>query len=287
MVNGTECFDRAALMLPGALRSEALFQPEELRRQTEEIRLRCGLGAWLCLPGRTVRLPSPVGPAEMEETVEKATKSSLYTAEESLRHGYFTAEGGYRLGFGGCLILREGEPAGFRSISSVSIRIPHAVHCVSDELLARLEGCSVLVYSPPGGGKTTFLRDLVRRISDGGVRVSLVDERGELAALSGGVPQFDVGCHTDVLEGCPKLAASEMLLRTMSPQVLAVDELTGREMPLLSSGLASGVRLLATAHASDLEGLLRRGISKGRFDLAVRIESSGAGRSYRVEELRC
>jgi stage III sporulation protein AA len=154
-------------------------------------------------------------------------------------------------------------------------------------MLARLKGKSVLIYSPPGGGKTTFLRDLVRRISDEGTRVSLVDERGELAALSEGVPQFDVGRHTDVLEGCPKEAAAEMLLRTMAPQVLAVDELSSGEMPLLTSSLAAGVRLLATVHAGSKEELLRREISFGRFDLAVGIFREGGQRCYRVEELGC
>lgn len=283
----TDCYDRAAALLPGPLRAEALFQPEEYRAQAEEIRLRSGLGAWLCLPGRTVRFHAPVGPAEIEDTVLRATKSSLYTAEESLRSGYFTAEGGFRLGFCGSSMLRDGRHDGFRSISSVSIRIPHAVHCVTDELFAALAGQSVLIYSPPGGGKTTFLRDLVRRVSENGTRVSLVDERGELAALSGSVPQFDVGCHTDVLEGCPKLAAAEMLLRAMSPQVLAVDELTSAELPLLTSGLAAGVLLLATAHAKDRHELMRRGIAGGRFDLAVGISWNGKERCYHVEELGC
>ena len=286
-MRGTESYDRAALLLPGALRAEALFQPEEHRRLAEELRLRCGLGAWLRLPDRMVRFRAPVGREEIEETLERATKSSFYAAEESLRSGYFTAEGGFRLGLGGSLLLREGEPVGFRAVSSISIRIPHAVSCVTDELLSRLEGKSVLIYSPPGGGKTTFLRDLVRRISDGGQRVSLVDERGELAALWEGVPQFDVGRNTDVIEGCPKLCAAEMLLRTMSPQVLAVDELSSGEMPLLSSGLAAGVQLLATVHASDLGELCGRGVGGGRFSLAVGIGWSGGARRYRVEELPC
>ena len=283
----TESYDRAALLLPGALRAEALFQPEEVRMQAEELRLRSGLGAWLCLRGGVLRFQTPVGREEIQETLERATKSSLYTVEESLRAGYITAQGGYRLGLGGSLFLREGRPAGFRSISSLSIRIPRSVRCVTDEMLTRLKGKSVLIYSPPGGGKTTFLRDLVRRISDDGTRVSLVDERGELAALSEGVPQFDVGRHTDVLEGCPKEAAAEMLLRTMAPQVLAVDELSSGEMPLLTSSLAAGVRLLATVHAGNKEELLRREISFGRFDLAVGIFREGGQRCYRVEELGC
>ena len=141
----TDSFDRAALLLPGALRAEALFQPEEVRMQAEELRLRSGLGAWLCLRGGMLRLQSPVGREEIQETLERATKSSFYTVEESLRAGYITAQGGYRLGLGGSLFLREGRPAGFRSISSLSIRIPRSVRCVTDEMLERLKGKSVLI----------------------------------------------------------------------------------------------------------------------------------------------
>ena len=123
-MKGTESYDRAALLLPGALRAEALFQPDENRRLAEELRLRCGLGACLRLPGQTVHFHTPVGREEIEETLERATKSSFYAAEESLRSGYFTAEGGLRLGLGGSLLLRKGEPVGFRTVSSISIRIP-------------------------------------------------------------------------------------------------------------------------------------------------------------------
>ena len=286
-MNDNELFDRAAMLLPGALRAEALFQPPEYRRTAEEIRLRCGLGAWLRLGDRSIGFSAPVGRDEIEETLERATKCSIYTAEESLRCGYFTAEGGLRLGFGGSMFIREGQPAGFRSVSSISIRIPRQVSCVSDELFTALSGRSVIVYSAPGGGKTTFLRDLVRRISDGGMRVSLADERGELAALCDGIPQFDVGRNTDVIEGCPKRVAAEMLLRAMSPQVMAVDELSTADVPLLSSGMAAGVLLLATAHAAELDELRSRGILGGLFSAAVGIEVRGGVRRYRVEELKC
>lgn len=284
-MSDTSVFDRAAALLPASLRAEALFLPEQRKLCTEEIRLRCGQGAWLCAADGDVRLNGAVGVREIDETVERATKCSLYAAEESMRAGYFTADGGYRLGFGGSMIVRGGEPVGFRRISSVAVRIPRAVACVDDGLFERLRGKSVLIYSAPGVGKTTFLRELVRRTSEEGIRVSLVDERGELAALAEGRPQFDVGSHTDVMEGCPKAVAAEMLLRTMSPRVLAMDELSAADIPPLRAGIASGVRLLATVHAAGLSELRRRGIPTELFDAAVSVTLSCGRRVYEAEEL--
>ena len=283
----TERFDRAAALLPAALRASALFLPEERKIGAEELRLRCGAGAFLRLAEGEVRLAGNVSASELGEAVEKITKSSFYAAEESLKYGFFTAEGGYRVGFCGSVIRKDGVCTGFRSVSSLCIRIPREVRCVKDELFFSLRDRSVLIFSRPGCGKTTFLRDLVRRLSDGGQTVALADERGELAALSGGVPRFDVGGCTDVLEGCPKAQAAEILLRTMAPQVLAMDELGAEDLSILQRGAVSGVRVLATAHAASREELERKGIPLELFDVLVRIERHGARRAYRLEERSC
>ena len=226
-------------------------------------------------------------PADLEETLSLATRRSLYTAEESLRSGWITAPGGLRIGAAGSLLTKAGEIAGFRRISSLCIRIPRAVPCVGDELLARLRDRSVLIYYRPGAGKTTFLRDLVRRLSDEGTPVGLADERGELAALLDGVPQLDVGENTDVLEGGGKAASAEMLLRAMAPRILAVDELSGADVPPLAAGVSAGARLLATAHAADRDELRRRGLPLALFDCLLRIELREGKRSYTVEETGC
>ncbi len=283
----TERFDRAAALLPLPLRASALFLPEERKREAEELRLRCGTGVFLRLAAGELRLPGSVSPSELGETVERVTKSSFYAAEESLKTGYFTAEGGFRVGFCGSVLRRDGRCEGYQSVSSLCIRIPREVPCVTDELLSALRDRSVLICSLPGGGKTTFLRDLVRRLSDGGQTVSLADERGEVAALSGGIPQFDVGCRTDVLEGCGKAQAAEILLRSMSPQVLAMDELGGEDLPILQKGSVAGVRLLATVHAASRKEVERKGIPMELFDVLVRIERTGGRRVYRLEGSSC
>ena len=155
---------------------------------------------------------------------------------------------------------------------------------------------SALVLSPPGGGKTTLLRDLVRLISLGTedlppMRVSLVDERGELAASYRGRPQLDVGPRTDVLDGCLKAAAVPMLLRAMTPQVIALDELAlDEDARAVRSAAGCGAVLLATAHAASPEELARRSALAGLlagdiFRRTVTISGAGADRTYRVEAL--
>ena len=154
---------------------------------------------------------------------------------------------------------------------------------------------STLIFAPPGMGKTTLLRDVVRRVSDGEdcrpLRVSLADERGEVAALYQGVSQLDVGRRTDVLGGCPKAQGLMLLLRAMNPQVLAVDEITAPEdVSALRTAVGCGVTLLATAHGEgrgDLERrpLYRPLLEEGLIRRLVTIRKEGGRRRYTVEEL--
>ena len=154
---------------------------------------------------------------------------------------------------------------------------------------------STLLLSPPGGGKTTLLRDLVRQLSQGeGVppqRITLIDEREEIAVMYRGQPQMDVGPRTDVLSGCPKALAIHMALRAMNPQIIAVDEITVREdLRAISQAAGCGVALLATIHAANVEELqakpLYQELLAGRvFRQAVLIRTGPEGRLYAVENL--
>ena len=281
----TDIADRAAALLPERLRGEFLFLDPELRARTEELRLYCGRGLRAVLDEGSVPLRGSVGREDLEYVLERASRSSLHAVQESLRQGYLTAPGGCRIGVCGGAVIKDGEPRGFRQLSSLCIRIPRQIRCVPPELAERLLDGSLLILSPPGGGKTTFLRDLVRLASDAGRRVCLVDERGELAALAGGIPQFDVGMNTDVLEGCPKAEAVDMLLRSMSPEVIAMDELGSAEEKAVLRAADSGVAVWASVHCSSREELERKCLPLRVFRRAVLIRREGSKRVYREVDI--
>lgn len=248
--------------------------------------------------------------------------------------GYITLPGGHRVGVAGQAVIELGVVRAWRHISSINFRVARSVVGCADGVLPyvyeaigvvgdkqlclpsntkavfpELDKASksriyhTMIISPPGGGKTTLLRDMVRQISDGGpvrysalqtsddsashvehiaggikssapnwegLTVGLVDERSEVAGCFMGVPQNDVGIRTDVLDGCPKAEGMVMLLRAMSPDVIAVDELGGKgDAEAVETVLTAGVRLLCTAHGNSLDdirknpalaGLVNRGV---------------------------
>lgn len=295
-------YEKACELLPERLSIPALDISREKMGEVEELRLRVGRPIHLTISGCELPLPQTrVISEDLEHVLDRVTEFSRYTAEETLRMGFATALGGFRVGVCGTVVSANGKSEGLRDISSLSIRIPREREDIARPLFPRLleQGrlMNTLILSPPGGGKTTLLRDLVRLVSDGSelaepMRVSLVDERGEIAAMHRGIPQLAVGSHTDVLDACPKELAVPMLLRTMSPQVIALDEISGEaDVDSLCAAANCGVVMLATAHASSAaewenRPLLKRLKNCGVFDRAVVIERARGNRSYRVEVLR-
>lgn len=195
--------------------------------------------------------------------------------------------------------MKQGQIQAFGRLSSLSIRIAKQVTGVGGQALSgildRGQLCSTLILAPPGVGKTTLLRELVRRISDGigmaPLRVGLADERGEVAALWEGRPQFDVGRRTDVMSGCSKADGISILLRGMSPRVLAVDEITAAEdVEAIAWAAGCGVTLLATAHGGSVDDLQRRPLYRQLVDLGLFrrilvLESRLGRRLMRIEVL--
>lgn len=292
-------YEKACRLMPERLSLPALEISPERMAEVEEIRLRVGFEIHLTIPGREIPLPQTrVIREDLEYVLDRVTEFSRYTADQTLRLGFVTAQGGYRVGVCGTVSVDSGQSEGVSILSSLAIRIPREKEDIARPLLSSIleDGTlvSTLVVSPPGGGKTTLLRDLVRLISDGTelsapMRVSLVDERGEIAAMYRGIAQLAVGSHTDVMDSCPKVLAVPMLLRSMTPQVIAVDEVALEcDVDALCMAANCGVTLLATVHAASLEDLRRRPILKrlmecGIFRRAVVITGEGAKRRYLVE----
>lgn len=265
------------------------------RKMLQEIRIRVDRPVMLLLEGKEIFLNAGgefqetprnaycISRQELEEILNHLCHYSLYAFEDEFRQGFLTVAGGHRVGVAGQVVQEgNGTIRTIKNISYLNIRIAHEIKGVADAVLPYLYEAgrlkNVLIISPPGCGKTTLLRDLIRQVSDGntygeGRCVGIVDERSEIAGFCGGVPQNDVGIRTDVLDGCPKSQGMMLLLRSMSPRVIAIDELGGEEdRKALSMAAYCGVGILATAHGESIEDVAGRfhwedAFREGLFDL--------------------
>lgn len=204
--------------------------------------------------------------ADLESVFNHICQYSPYAYDNQICQGYFTVAGGHRIGVCGQVVLDSQTITLMKQICFINIRVSHEIRGIGDSLMPFLYQNggfeNTLIISPPGGGKTTLLRDLAKNISDGnryakGKQICIIDERSEVAGCYMGVPQNDVGMRTDVLDGCPKAIGMMMAIRAMGPEVIVVDEL-GLEKDFKALELASvcGIKILATAHGKGLEDIL-------------------------------
>ena len=286
-------------IFPSRVREELERLDRRARGTLEEIRLRRGRPVQLVCSDGVRSLSGEVTGEELEQTIRLACRASVHTVLPKLRQGFLPLPGGHRLGVCGTVCLRDGEIHNIEPVFALNLRLARAVQGIGQDVLPVLctDGgfASTLILAPPGAGKTTLLRDMVRCLSDGiGCRVhrvGLADERGEVAAMYRGVPQMDVGKNTDVMDGCPKDRGLIMLLRGMSPQILAADEITAEEdVRAMIQASGCGVQLLCTAHGAGKADLTRRPLywelmKAGIFRNVLTIRVEKGQRRYEVEEL--
>ena len=237
------------------------------RDDLQELRLRLDQPAELVTNRGVIHLTRKICREDLQYCINIASDYSPWTAGTSA-HGYITALGGHRIGICGDAIVYEGQMKGVRKISSLCIRIARDIQSFTGCTEA-LTG-SVLIIGKPGSGKTTLLRDLIRTRSDSGQHITVIDEREELFPRTKSGFGFTPGTCTDVLSGCPKCLGMEAALRSMSPDVIAVDEITAAEDCLSMLHVAwCGVSLLATAHAGSKHELYSRPVYRPILDAKI------------------
>lgn len=204
---------------------------------------------------------------EIRETMEYISNYSMYAFEDEIKQGFITVSGGHRIGIAGKTIIENDSIKSMKHISFINVRLAHQVKGCADQVLPFVVNRQLndiyhtLIISPPRCGKTTLLRDLIRQLSDGnkyleGRSVGVVDERSEIGACYMGVPQNELGIRTDVLDCCPKAKGMMMLIRSMSPQVIAVDEIGSKEdLDAIDYVIGCGAKLIATVHGSSIEDI--------------------------------
>lgn len=199
---------------------------------------------------------------DIAQTIETMGDYSIYALEQELKNGFLTLKGGFRVGITGKAIIEDNKIKTIRNISSINIRIARQVKGCSNHILHYIN-CenikSTMIISPPNCGKTTLLRDVIRNISDLKENVALIDERSEIAGTYMGKIQLDVGKRTDVLDRCPKYEGMLMVLRSMSPSVIAVDEIGSKEdIEAIEKIANSGVKIICTIHAYNIEDIKQK-----------------------------
>ncbi|MBO5416451.1 MAG: AAA family ATPase [Clostridia bacterium] len=273
--------------LPSGIASEINSLGGSLGR-IEEIRLRAGGRCALTTDRGNIFLGTTLTHAELGGILNAMCGGSLYAYRDTINNGYITLGGGIRVGLCGRAATELGGVLGVYDISALNIRIPSPLHSVGEpvcELIRRMKkSAGVLVYSPPGVGKTTLLRSVAYKMSSGVApwRVALIDTRGELGCF-----EEMRGASMDVLSGYPKGIGIEIAARTMNAQLMVCDEIGGEdEASAIISAQNCGVPLLASAHGDTLEGLLKRTeiyrlFLSGVFGAYVRIERRTAGGEYK------
>ncbi|MGV3466236.1 MAG: stage III sporulation protein AA [Heyndrickxia sp.] len=267
-------------LLPKTISEKIEELPTPILNSLEEIRIRISRPIEVIAKNEPIFLPYIVLEEDAEQFVNRIANHSFYTLDEELKKGYITISGGHRVGLAGKVILENGYVKAIRNLSSFNIRIAKEKIGIADSCLPYLyqnRWQHTMIIGPPQTGKTTYLRDIARLISTGSkdkhippMKVGIVDERSEIAGCVRGVPQLQFGPRVDILDACPKAEGMMMMIRSMSPDVLIVDEI-GREEDsrAIMEAINAGITLVMTTHGKSLEEIQKRPIVKDILQLQV------------------
>lgn len=243
----------------------------------EEIRIRSNRPIILKLRNSEILIKNKTNENDICSILERICNNSIYAYKNQICEGFITIKGGHRVGITGTAVIQNGEVINVKNITSLNFRIAREVIGCSLKILNKIINVdtgsinNTLIVSPPGKGKTTILRDVIRNISNGipeinfkGKTCGIVDERGEIAAIYQGIPQNDIGIRTDVIENISKSKGMIMLIRTMAPEVIACDEIGSKEdVEAIKKALISGIKGIFTMHGKNLEEIkLNRNINE-------------------------
>ena len=235
----------------------------------QEIRIRVGRPIILKLRDQDILLEYVVSQSEILQMLERLCENSIYAYKNQICEGFITVKGGHRVGIAGSCVIENGKIINVKYISSLNFRIAREIINCSTNILREVIDkenetiFNTIIVAPPGKGKTTILRDLIRNLSNGikeidfrGMNCGVVDERGEIAACYKGIPQNDVGVRTDVIENVSKDKGIHMLIRSMAPQIIACDEIGSIEDVLaIKYALSSGVTGIFTMHGKNMDDI--------------------------------
>ena len=247
--------------------SNTIKQNKKIEQELQEIRIRCKRPIILKSRNIEIIIEYKVNEKELLTILERLCNNSIYAYKNQICEGFITVKGGHRVGITGTGVIENGKIINIKYITSLNFRIAREVKGCSSKILDKIIDVknnsvnNTLIISPPGMGKTTILRDIIRNISNGitsigvsGKTCGVVDERGEIAAMYHGIPQNDIGIRTDVVENVSKSKGMEILIRSMAPEVIACDEIGSKEdVEAIRKALLSGVKGIFTMHGKDLE----------------------------------